>query len=621
MNPNPTFHAEPLPQSGPRRGRTPGEVLREVFGIEAFRGIQPEAIAAVMAGRDILALMPTGGGKSMCYQVPALCLEGTALVVSPLQALMRDQADALRRLGVRAAALVAGEAMGHRERLEVESALASGSLDILFVSPERLASPRLASLLSGVRVSLVAVDEAHCVCEWGHDFRPDYRRIPEALAPLPRVPRIALTASASMAVREDIRDSLLAPASEILVGGFDRPNIALSVVERTDLFGQLATLLRERLPLGDALVYCPSRAQVEDLARRLSEHGFAAEGYHAGLPADRRRQVESEFRSGATRVVVATSAFGMGIDKPDIATVAHVALPASIEAYYQEIGRSGRDGRPALAWMAFSRSDIGKRSRPSPEGEEDAEAARRERARIETVLGYVETPQCRRNALLVRFGETFPSGCGRCDLCLAPKPAGDASGPVRQVLGMVEVIGGFSGVSVVAEALAGMATDRVVAAGANDPSLPFGALSRDGVDKARRLVRQCIGLGFLEVDDRSASVRLTDAGIDTLYSGAPVMLPGFEGPRLARRAASGQGLPEWRVELWKALHAARHEEALRRGVADRLVVTDKAMAAIVATGTVPDTVDGPLADAMRAAVEAVTPARASVPEAIDTGLF
>lgn len=610
------FHSSSLPVG--HRHRSPKEheqILKEIYGRPGYRGVQREAIESVVAGEDVLAIMPTGGGKSMCYQVPALVLEGTALVISPLIALMRDQADKLRRLGVRASALVGGDAMLPAERAEIETALVSGSMDILFVSPERLAVPRFRELLRSVRLSLVAIDEAHCVCDWGKDFRPEYLRIGELLNEFPRVPRVALTASATAGMQAEIADRLLS-GPRLLSSGFDRPNITLEVVERGELSVQLGELLRARLRLGSALVYCGSRRQTDDVARLLSAQGFSAGSYHAGMAAAERSQVQDAFVSGALSVVVATSAFGMGIDKSDVATVAHVGLPASVEAYYQESGRAGRDGREALAWLAWARSDVGKRMR-IVHANEDEVRRRQELIRFEAVMAYVEAPKCRRNALLLAFGQFSDGPCGRCDLCRRQLQLRDASEDVKLVLEAVFDMRQDASSGLVAEVLSGMATARVRTAGLENVGA-FGRLRKMGDDGVRKLLRQLMGLGLIAMDERDGLLAVTRQGEDVMDGAAPVMLPGI-GDR-ARVAKAGDGLPQWRVDQWHELRRVREEVAAERGVDANSLAADALLAGIVANQLVPAGIDQDLAGRISAALERHL-TKPPAPVAIDTGLF
>lgn len=612
------FHSSSLPTGQAHRSIGQYEqILKDVFGLSAFRGVQRPAIDALLAGNDVLALMPTGGGKSLCYQVPALMLDGTALVISPLIALMRDQADSLRRKGIRAAALIGGDAMPMQERVEIEGAMAAGSLDILFVSPERLASDRFRQLLSQVKLSLVAIDEAHCVCDWGKDFRPDYRRIDEMLSGFERVPRIALTATATVGMQAEIAELLLKEA-RVFNGGFDRPNIEIDVVERGDLAQQLGDLLRERLQLGSALVYCNSRRQTEEVSRLLAAQGFSAGAYHAGLDAVDRSKVQDQFVSGHLSVVIATSAFGMGIDKADVATVAHVETPSSIEAYYQESGRAGRDGRQALSWIAVARADVAKRMRIIHTGE-DGGKRRHEMARFEAVMAFIEAPICRRRALLQTFGQVLHEPCGNCDLCHRQQTLENATSKVRILLEAVYDLRVDATPGTISEVLAGKATPRVITA-ALQVSSAFGQLQSLGEDGVRRLLRQSLALGYLRLNERSGVVQVTRSGEDVMDGAGEAMLPAATSAPRGRRASSGEGLPQRRLDIWNGLVAARDRLAAGRGVDRDIVADDAVLAQIVSQEALPSELDSALAIEAAALLERGAD-RPAAPVAIDTGLF
>src|SRR5690606_168401 len=392
---------------------TPLEVLRTVFGYEAFRGEQQQIIDTVVAGGDALVLMPTGGGKSLCYQIPALVRRGTGVVVSPLIALMQDQVDALETLGVRAGFL--NSTQNPDERREVERAYRAGELDLLYLAPERLGVPSTARLLDEGTIALFAIDEAHCVSQWGHDFRPDYLRLGELAERWPGVPRIALTATATRQTHEEIATRLALTDARHFVASFDRPNITYRIVPKDNPFRQLLDLLRAE-HAGDAgIVYCLSRASVEKTAQQLVENGVRALPYHAGLPSDVRAANQATFLRADGVVMVATIAFGMGIDKPDVRFVAHLDLPKSVEGYYQETGRAGRDGLPSTAWLAYGLSDVVQQRRMIAESDGDAAHRRRLSAHLDAMLALCETVECRRAQLLRYFGQDHPGGCGACD--------------------------------------------------------------------------------------------------------------------------------------------------------------------------------------------------------------
>lgn len=563
------FHAKPLPRISPiPRGRAPGSVVRSVFGFEALKPIQEAAISSLTLGRDVLATMPTGGGKSLVYQVPALVLPGTAVVISPLIALMRDQADALRAKGVRAAALASRNSMEAAETREILDALRQDRLDILYLSPERLASDSTMDALLSTRISFVAIDEAHCIVEWGHDFRPDYLRIPENLAPLGRLPRVALTASATPAARMEIRDLLLSPEAVQLSGGFDRPNIFLEVAETLDpLSAFLGKLSTDELRL-PAVAYVPTRIEAERSAAALSGHGMRAAPYHAGLPDPERNATQDAFLRGDVDVVVATSAFGMGIDKADVETVAHLGLPSSVEAYYQEIGRAGRDGRNARAFLAWGGSDFSRRrgiARSDDPGTTD-----RRLGRLHGVMGYVSTPTCRRAALLGRFGEIPVAPCGKCDRCLSPVAQDDASNLPNALLAAVGRLSGDATPDEAVSFLTGESQRRF--AGVDVSRTPqMGAFGGLGRSATYSIMWECIGLGLVEIDDRDGRVALTPAGYETLRAGRGV--PTARGKAAGGpRAETGAPLPEWRKALWTSLVAPRPVGlGMSKGLAARVV--------------------------------------------------
>ncbi len=414
---------------------SPLEILRRIFGYPAFRGAQERIIERVIAGGDALVLMPTGGGKSLCYQIPALVRSGAGIVVSPLIALMQDQVDALRQLGVRAAFL--NSSLSAEEGRAVEQGLVSGQFDLLYVAPERLLTERFLSLLDRSRVALFAIDEAHCVSQWGHDFRPEYIQLNLLHERWPQVPRIALTATADGLTRQEIVGRLGLEGAEQFVSSFNRPNIRYRVVQKEQPRRQLLAFLREEHEGDSGIVYCLSRRGVEDTADFLRGEGYQALPYHAGLPAETRRHNQAAFLRGDRIIMVATIAFGMGIDKPDVRFVAHLDLPKSVEAYYQETGRAGRDGLPANAWLAYGLGDMISLRRFIDESEADERFKRVEHHRLNAMLGYCETTACRRQVLLNYFGEEQARPCGNCDTCLEPVESWDGTQAARKALSCI----------------------------------------------------------------------------------------------------------------------------------------------------------------------------------------
>ncbi len=496
---------------------TARDLLQRVFGHAAFRAPQDAIVAHVAAGGDALVLMPTGGGKSLCYQLPALLREGVAIVVSPLIALMQDQVDALRQLGVRAAVL--NSSLDAGEAAQVERALAGGELDLLYVAPERLLTPRFLDLLgraqNGQGVALFAIDEAHCVSQWGHDFRPEYRQLTVLHERWPGVPRIALTATADAPTRGEIVERLALQDARQFVGSFDRPNIRYAVVPKAGGIKQLLAFLDARR--GQCgIVYCLSRRKVDDTAQALRDVGFDALPYHAGLDAatradHQRRFVRSEGVAAQGKVIVATIAFGMGIDKPDVRFVAHLDLPKSMEAYYQETGRAGRDGEPSDAWLAYGLGDATLLQRMIA-GSEAPEARKQvERRKLDALLGYCESTGCRRQALLGYFDEAHPGACGNCDNCLSPPRAWDGTVAAQKALSCVYRTGQRFGAAHVVDVLRGNATDKVRQFG-HEALRTWGVGQELDAKQWRSVFRQLLAAGLLEADvEGHGALRLTAA--------------------------------------------------------------------------------------------------------------
>jgi ATP-dependent DNA helicase RecQ len=484
------------------------EVLRRVFGHADFHGAQREIVEHVVAGGDALVLMPTGGGKSLCYQLPALLRPGTAVVVSPLIALMQDQVAALAQLGVRAEFL--NSTLDLATARAVEGALLAGEIDLLYVAPERLVTPRCLELLDRSRVALFAIDEAHCVSQWGHDFRPEYLGLSVLHERYPGVPRIALTATADPQTRREIVERLALDDARVFVSSFDRPNIRYTITDKRDARAQLLRFVREHHPGDAGIVYCLSRRRVEETAEWLRDQGVSALAYHAGLDAALRSERQARFQREDGVVMVATIAFGMGIDKPDVRFVAHLDLPKSIEGYYQETGRAGRDGRPADAWMVYGLGDVVQQRRLIEASEAGDEYKRIANAKLDALLGLCETAQCRRVRLLAYFGEVG-APCGNCDTCLAPPETWDATLAAQKALSAIYRTGQRFGAVHVVDVLRGKETERV--SRCRHQQLGVFGLGTDLDEMAwRDVIRQLVVLGLVEVDHAAfGALRLTPA--------------------------------------------------------------------------------------------------------------
>jgi len=541
-------------------------VLREVFGFESFRGAQQEIVDHVVAGSDALVLMPTGGGKSLCYQVPALVRPGTGIVISPLIALMQDQVDALRLLGVRAAFL--NSSLLARDAREVTTAAADGDLDLLYVAPERALTEGFARLLETMQsrhgIALFAIDEAHCVSQWGHDFRPEYLRLAELHQRFTGVPRIALTATADAVTRTEMHLRLALSDATEFVSSFDRPNIRYTVVERSDPRRQLAAFLRDRQ--GQAgIVYCGSRKKVDETALWLRGLGFDAIGYHAGMDAMARRDAQTRFRHEDGVVVVATIAFGMGIDKPDVRFVVHLDMPKSVEGYYQETGRAGRDGEPAEAWMVYGLSDVVAQQRWIDTSEASAEQKRVEAIKLDAMLGYAESGTCRRQVLLDYFGEASPA-CGNCDVCLDPPTPWDGTLPAQKLMSAAIRTGQRFGAGHLIDIVRGTATPRVTELGHD--SLPtFGVGTELDPREWRAVARQLVSRGLMRADPSAfGALRITEKARPVLAGQEALMLrrtapAPAAAPRRAARGSSAQAEPALSTEDQALFDALRTERA------------------------------------------------------------
>jgi len=552
--------------------------LRHVFGYDSFRGEQAQVVAHVADGGDALVLMPTGGGKSLCYQLPALLREGTAIVVSPLIALMQDQVEALRQLGVRAAFL--NSSQDAAESAATERQLLDGGLDLLYVAPERLLTPRFLSLLERARVALFAIDEAHCVSQWGHDFRPEYRQLTTLHERWPQVPRIALTATADAPTRREIVERLALEKARQFVSSFDRPNIRYAVAQKHDSRRQLLDFLDGHA--GESgIIYCLSRRKVEATAAALAERGIDALPYHAGLDASVRAANQRRFLREEGIVMVATIAFGMGIDKPDVRFVAHMDLPKSLEGYYQETGRAGRDGEPAEAWLAYGLGDAVLLQRMIETSEAGEDRKQLERRKLDALVGYCESTGCRRQTLLAYFGEHYPAACGHCDNCLQPPQSWDGTIAAQKALSCVYRSGQRFGAAHVIDILRGADTAKIRQHG--HASLSTYGIGNDLDSKQWRSVfRQLVAAGLLEVDvEGHGALRLTNGSSDVLKGRRTLSLR-TEARAGTRRRERGAGLPAAALPpeaagRFEALRQWRSEAARAQGVPAYVIFHDSTL--------------------------------------------
>ncbi len=582
VQPHPTPLSEPL--SKPRSATHPSarDILAAVFGYPCFRGDQEAIVHHVAQGGDALVLMPTGGGKSLCFQVPALLRKGVGIVVSPLIALMQDQVEALKQNGVAAAYL--NSSLDWRQAIEIENAARRGDLKLLYVAPERLVTERCLALLdelhAGPGLALFAIDEAHCVSQWGHDFRPEYLQLSQLHERHPKIPRIALTATADHTTREEIRQRLQLDQARVFLSSFDRPNIRYTVVEKDTPRRQLLRFLDGHR--GQAgIVYCLSRKKVEETAQWLNHEGYAALPYHAGLPAEVRADHQRTFQRETGIVMVATIAFGMGIDKPDVRFVAHLDLPKSIEAYYQETGRAGRDGEPAEAWMTYGLQDIALQRSRIDDSESPPEIKRLEAQKLNALLSYCEAPRCRRTVLLDYFGEASRP-CGNCDVCLDPPELFDGTVAAQKALSAAWRTGQRFGAGHLIDLLLGKSTDKVTRFGHDQ--LPTFGVGQDIDEHAwRGIFRQLVAAGLLHADlTEYGALKLTEAARPVLKGDQTVQLrrPGKPVSKKAARSKGSQvpdGLLEKDMPLFEALREWRLDKAREQGVPAYVILHDRTL--------------------------------------------
>ncbi|RFF30171.1 DNA helicase RecQ [Wenzhouxiangella sediminis] len=560
-------------------GPTPEDLLRQVFGYSEFRGRQREIIGHVAEGGHALVLMPTGGGKSLCYQIPALMSAGTTIVVSPLIALMRDQVEALTHNGVAAAVL--NSSLDAETRRQTEQDLLDGRLDLLYVAPERLLRQSTLGLLARSRINLFAIDEAHCVSQWGHDFRPEYLKLGVLAERFPQVPRIALTATADERTRGEIIDRLLGEQAKVFVASFDRPNIRYSVGLKRNARQQLLSFIRRKHPGQSGIVYCFSRRKTEETAAWLAQQGIDAIAYHAGMESGDRQCAQDRFINEDGLVICATIAFGMGIDKPDVRFVAHLDLPKSIESYYQETGRAGRDGLPADAWMVYSLSDVVRIRQLLEQSSAGDDQKKLERERLEALLAYCEHARCRRPALLGYFGEAHPGDCGYCDNCQEPPETWDATEAARMALSCVYRTGQRFGAGHVVDVLTGKTTERIEQLGHD--RLSTWAIGRETDRNTwHSVMRQLLAAGHLVPDPEGhGGLRLGPDCRDLLRGETTIEMRRDAVPSSRKSSTKKTVDIDTESPLWQALRQWRLETARSEEVPPYVIFHDATLAAIV----------------------------------------
>lgn len=564
---------------------TPEDVLQRVFGYDSFRDQQRAIIEHTTAGGDSLVLMPTGGGKSLCFQIPGILRDGVAIVVSPLIALMSDQVAGLRQAGVRAAFL--NSSQDYEESRGVEAQWRAGELDLLYMAPERLLTERTLELVQSLPVALFAIDEAHCVSQWGHDFRPEYRQLSLLHERFPSIPRIALTATADEPTRREIIERLGLDDAQLFISGFDRPNICYRVIPKNSAREQLRQFL-SREHSGDAgIVYCLSRRKVDETADWLCVRGFDALPYHAGMSSDARARNQERFLREEGVVIVATIAFGMGIDKSNVRFVAHLDLPKSLESYYQETGRAGRDGLAATAWMTYGLQDV-ITLRQMVDGSEAGESRKRvEVSKLDSMLGYCEVTGCRRKVLLAYFGDVLEQPCGNCDNCLEPPQTWDATEAARKALSCVYRTGQRFGAGHVVDVLMGKVTERTRKF-RHDRLSTYGIGDDLDARQWRSVFRQLVALGYLSVDvEGYGSLRLTELSRSLLRGEKSLLLRqdaiGMKArSRSSAESAAVTNIEPGREEMWEALRICRRELAERQGVPPYVIFHDASLAEMTA---------------------------------------
>tara|TARA_B110000027_G_scaffold14695_1_gene14556 strand:- start:711 stop:2507 length:1797 start_codon:yes stop_codon:yes gene_type:complete len=551
------------------------DILQSVFGFQSFRPPQDQIIDSVIAGDDAMVIMPTGGGKSLCYQIPSLVREGCGVVVSPLIALMQDQVSALKLLGVRAAFL--NSTLDPSEAAEIESDLRSGTLDLLYIAPERLNQNRTIALLQSATISLFAIDEAHCVSQWGHDFRADYLQLSMLAELFPEVPRIALTATADERTRGEIINRLGLEHGGHFIAGFDRPNIRYRIALKHNAKTQLLNFLKEEHPRDAGIVYCLSRKKAEEIAHWLTLQGFNALPYHAGLPTQTRATNQARFLREEGVIVVATIAFGMGIDKPDVRFVAHLDLPKTVESYYQETGRAGRDGMPADAWMVYGLQDVIKLRQMMSTSEGSEEHKRAEQHRLNAMLGFCEITSCRRQALLAYFDDHMPNPCGNCDTCLEPADTWDGTESARMALSTAYLTGQRFGVNHLIDVLRGSEGEKIFQFEHHTISV-YGIGKALSNDQWRSVFRQLVARGLLSVDlERFGALRLEERCRPLLRGEETIELRRDLKQKTTKRQTRSPLPNDIDVTLWEALRDCRRGFAEEQNVPPYVIFHDSTL--------------------------------------------
>ena len=551
------------------------DILQSVFGFQSFRPPQDQIINSVIAGDDAMVIMPTGGGKSLCYQIPSLVREGCGVVVSPLIALMQDQVSALKLLGVRAAFL--NSTLDPSEAAEIESDLRNGTLDLLYIAPERLNQNRTIALLQSATISLFAIDEAHCVSQWGHDFRADYLQLSMLAELFPEVPRIALTATADERTRGEIINRLGLEHGGHFIAGFDRPNIRYRIALKHNAKTQLLKFLKEEHPRDAGIVYCLSRKKTEEIAHWLTLQGFNALPYHAGLPTQTRATNQARFLREEGVIVVATIAFGMGIDKPDVRFVAHLDLPKTVESYYQETGRAGRDGMPADAWMVYGLQDVIKLRQMMSTSEGSEEHKRAEQHRLNAMLGFCEITSCRRQALLAYFDDHMPNPCGNCDTCLEPADTWDGTESARMALSTAYLTGQRFGVNHLIDVLRGSEGEKIFQFEHHTISV-YGIGKALSNDQWRSVFRQLVARGLLSVDlERFGALRLEERCRPLLRGEETIELRRDLKQKTTKRQTRSPLPNDIDVTLWEALRDCRRGFAEEQNVPPYVIFHDSTL--------------------------------------------